>query len=208
MTLASTTWKRGSHVGGGKKNVTILQSHVSPRIRALADEIGYPNDADLTTLVQSLTHVSFSRYYGTTSSSFVCGSRSTNPHYQCLELVGDAVIALIVREFSIKSNKDKKEGVLAGIQDGLVNTSHLARIAKERGLDKLIRLPNKIYMNEKIMCDVYEAVTGAIYLDLGLERSRVWIRKDMGIFIINGLIPEQSINHVGILQSIFIRNVH
>lgn len=111
---------------------------------------------------------------------------------QRLELLGDAVVQIILTEELFKRYPALQEGVLTKIRSALVNQESLARFARELGLGEYLRLgKGEKEMNgndrDSTLCDLFEALTGAIYLDQGMETAR-------GFFldILNRLVPDPA----------------
>lgn len=111
---------------------------------------------------------------------------------QRLELLGDAVVQIILTEELFKRYPTLQEGALTKIRSALVNQDSLARFARDLGLGESLRLgkgEKEMNGNDRAstLCDLFEALTGAIYLDQGLETAR-------GFFlnILNRLVPEPA----------------
>ncbi len=97
-----------------------------------------------------------------------------------LELLGDAVLGMVVIEYLYNEFPQKEEGELTAIKSLIVSRKILASIARKIGLGKYI------LMNEaeekaggrnrsSILSDVFESITGAIYLDGGLATVEKFI---------------------------------
>jgi len=109
-------------------------------------------------------------------------TRSHKNSYQRLEFLGDAVISLVVAEFLIKKFPDLDEGELTNIRQQMISQTSLANAAKILGLDKFVRADEKITtrnISDSILCDIFEAVVGAIYLDGGIKFARKFIEKNL-----------------------------
>jgi len=99
-----------------------------------------------------------------------------DPHNQRLELLGDAVLKLIVTDLLLAAHPTAAEGVLSERRAALVGTEHLAGLATALGIGEAMRFggsevttgPSK----PSILEDALEAVIGAIYEDGGLEAAR------------------------------------
>jgi ribonuclease-3 len=103
--------------------------------------------------------------------------KDTKENYEVLEFLGDAVIGLIVSEELIKRFPDKTEGELSQIRAFLVSESSLAELAKLVDLGQYLLLgkgESKTGGRERSsnLCDVFESVFGAIYLDGGFEEAK------------------------------------
>src|SRR3989344_694217 len=73
-------------------------------------------------------------------------------HNERLEFLGDAALELVVTEHIYGQFPDKPEGELTSLRASLVNSNMLGDIARAR---------------QYILANAFEAVIGAIYLDLG-----------------------------------------
>ena len=123
-------------------------------------------------LLQALTH-----------RSFVHEHRRSDPnmqHNERLEFLGDAVIEFISGEWLFQQFPDMREGELTRIRAALVRTEMLASFALECGIDQVLRLgageeSNGGRRRDSILCDAFEAVIGALYLDQGLNAVRPFV---------------------------------
>jgi ribonuclease-3 len=101
-----------------------------------------------------------------------------------LELLGDAVLALVVVEFLYAQYPHKEEGELTSIKSLIVSRSILARIARDMDLGKYILLSESEEKSggrnrASIISDAMEAIIGAVYLDGGLEKAREFIEQNI-----------------------------
>ncbi len=106
-----------------------------------------------------------------------------------LELLGDAVLGLVVTEHLYKKFPEKEEGDLTAIKSLVVSRKILARMANTS-----LHLGQYLLLNDaeeksggrkrpSIVADALEAVIGAIYLDGGLQAAIQFIQQ----FILNEL---------------------
>ncbi|NND72071.1 MAG: ribonuclease III [Rhodothermales bacterium] len=101
-----------------------------------------------------------------------------------LEYLGDAVLGFIVAEYLFHQFPGENEGFLTRLRSKLVKGEALARYAGEIELGKLILMSANMKQmdgegNSSILANAYEAIIGAIYLDLGVDAARVFIDKTM-----------------------------
>ena len=103
--------------------------------------------------------------------------------YERLEFLGDAVLGMVSSAFLYNEYPGKREGELTKIRASLVCEPSLADCARHLGLPGLLRLGRGEEASggrekESILCDVVEAVIGAMYLDSGdIEPPRRFIMK-------------------------------
>lgn len=99
-----------------------------------------------------------------------------------LELLGDAVLNLVVTDMLFKRFPGAPEGDLAKLRASLVSTPALSEVAGELDLGDVVRLGHGEELTggrEKasILADTLEAVLGAVYLDRGITTARRVIRR-------------------------------
>ncbi|AMB93566.1 ribonuclease III [Aerococcus sanguinicola] len=95
-----------------------------------------------------------------------------------IEFLGDAVIELLVSNYLYAHYPELREGDLSRFRARIVCEESLSKRCVELGLDRLIRLGKGEEANggrkrPGLLCDLYEAVCGAVYKDLGLEAVEV-----------------------------------
>ena len=101
-----------------------------------------------------------------------------------LEFLGDAVLGFITAEHLFANFPEKDEGFLTRLRAKLVNGKALADCAQRINLGELILMSKNMAQeqgrrNRTILADAFEALIGAIYLDQGLEKARVFIHRTM-----------------------------
>lgn len=136
------------------------------KLQELQEKIGYIfNDEKL--IRKALIHRSF----GNENWEF------KNINNEKLELLGDAVLDLIVTEYLYKNFEIATEGELAKLKSMIVSEPVLASISSEIQLGNYLMLSKGEELTggrdrESILGDVFEAVLGAIYLDSDLATAR------------------------------------
>lgn len=101
-----------------------------------------------------------------------------------LEFLGDAVLQIIVSDHLYHTYPDLAEGQLAKIRALLVSQPTLANKARDLGLNNFLRVgkgEERTLARERdsLLCDTYEAVLGAIYLDSDIDTVRPIIIKNL-----------------------------
>ena len=91
-----------------------------------------------------------------------------------LEFLGDAVLDFIVGAWLYDRFPEMPEGDLTKMRSALVHTEQLANLAREIGIGKAMRLGRgELQAGGKgrlgLLCDTFEAVIGALYIDKGIE---------------------------------------
>jgi ribonuclease III len=95
-------------------------------------------------------------------------------HNQRLEFLGDAVLDFLVAAWLYQNHPDLPEGPLTRLRATLVCTTTLASLAQRLGLGESLRLgrgeeESGGRVRAANLCDAFEALVGALYLDGGLE---------------------------------------
>ncbi|WP_456400986.1 ribonuclease III [Persephonella sp.] len=109
-----------------------------------------------------------------THSSFAAEYHKEIKDYEVLEFLGDAVLSLIVSEILIKTFPEAKEGELSQIRSAVISEAYLSRLARILGLNELVLLSKgeiaqKGMERDSLLCDVFESVFGAVYVDSGYD---------------------------------------
>ena len=137
--------------------------------RQLLDALGADLPEDLLTL--ALTHRSY---------AYENGGVPTNER---LELLGDAVLGLVIVEELFRRHPDSSEGDLAKLRNSIVNSQALAGVARgltDAGLGEHMLLGRGEVQTgghgkASILADTLESLLGAVYLEHGLEGVRAVI---------------------------------
>ena len=101
-----------------------------------------------------------------------------------LELLGDAVLGLIVTEDLHRHFPEKEEGEITAIKSLLVSRKILSRVARSFNLGEFILMSESEdrsggRVRPSIIADAFEAIVGAIYLDGGLKKARAFVRRTL-----------------------------
>ena len=94
-----------------------------------------------------------------------------------LEYLGDAILSGIVADFLFKKYPYKEEGFLTEMRSKMVNRTTLNDIAIKMGMRKICnfnKFDSSLKMSQ-IFGNTLEAVVGAIYLDKGFVKTRIWV---------------------------------
>ncbi len=101
-----------------------------------------------------------------------------------LEFLGDAVLDFVTAEHLYRHFPDGDEGFLTRLRAQIVNGQSLAKFASELGLGEMILMSDAMCRDggrdsAAILADALEAVIGALYLDMGEEAARMFVRTRM-----------------------------
>lgn len=128
----------------------------------------YFNDKNL--LKNALIHRSFGNEH----------KHYKNINNEKLELLGDAVLGLVVAEYLYQKYPEEKEGVLAKIKSMAVSEPVLASISRKLRIGEYLLLSKGEMVTggrdrNSILGDVFEAILGAIYLDSGFFAAKEYV---------------------------------
>jgi ribonuclease-3 len=121
-------------------------------------------------LQRALTHPSWTGEHGDDS-------------YQRLEFLGDSVLGFIVADLAFSRFPDNPEGDLTRMKLALVSGVTLAGVARELDLGAAIRVgkgAEQATQRDSVLEACFEAIVGAVYLDLGLETARDLVLRTLG----------------------------
>lgn len=136
---------------------------------ALAARLGLPV-RDLDLLEQALVHSSWHHEHRDGAVG----------HNERLEFLGDAVVNLAISEALYRRHPGDDEGYLSARRAAIVSTVGLARLAGRIDLGRFLLLGEGEAQRSgrrrpSLLASTFEAVAGALYLDLGLDAVRDWL---------------------------------
>lgn len=157
-----------------KNSDTLIQVLLHPDFQAKMDEF------KLTFAVKEFTHAFI-------HTSFAHEFQVS--HHEQLEFLGDSVLQLILTEELYRRFPEEKEGKLSKLRSALVNEKSLSLMARSLGLSDLIlvgkgEFNKKLFLEEPVLADTFEAMLAQIYRHMGLEFTR-----DLYLGWLNKFIP-------------------
>lgn len=119
-----------------------------------------------------------------THRSFLNESKDEVSSNERLEFLGDSVLSFIVSTFLFNKRLGDEEGALTSLRAYIVKTESLAKVAKHLKLGKYLKLSKGEEFSggresTQILANTYEAVLGAIYLDLGIEVASKFVHSTL-----------------------------
>jgi ribonuclease-3 len=116
-----------------------------------------------------------------------------------LEFLGDAVLSSVVAEILFKKYPFKDEGFLTDMRSKVVNRVHLNNLAYKLGFEYFLIYDSKtLSLSAKqsaMLGDAFEALIGAVYLDVGYERTKKFLIERILTNHIDLSLLEQTENH-------------
>lgn len=89
-----------------------------------------------------------------------------------LEFLGDAILDSLVADFLFTRFPEKEEGFLTQTRSKIVNRDNLNHMAIKLGIGNMIISKMSNDNHKSVYGDALEALIGALYLDIGYERTR------------------------------------
>jgi ribonuclease-3 len=101
-------------------------------------------------------------------------------HNERLEFLGDAVLELVITEYLFTKYPNRPEGELTSFRAATVKTDSLAIEAKKLNIGQYLRMSKGEEATggkdkEYLLANTFEALLGAIYLDLGYEEAKKFV---------------------------------
>ncbi len=100
--------------------------------------------------------------------------------YERLEFLGDAFITLVITDAIYRLYPSKSQGEMTNMRKNFVRSHNLAKLGRDLHLEDYIRTGKSItkedlLSNDKYFEDTFEALVGAMYLDLGAAATQEFI---------------------------------
>ena len=124
---------------------------------------------DLLLLTRALTH-----------RSYLNENPEALEDNERLEFLGDAILDFMVGDWLYQQYPEMSEGDLTQMRAILVQTEQLAKFAQQINLGDALRLGRGEINNGgnwrvSLLCNTFESLIGAIYLDQGIQRAQQFI---------------------------------
>ncbi|MDR1195519.1 MAG: ribonuclease III [Endomicrobium sp.] len=125
---------------------------------------------NLEVLITALTHKSYAAESG------------PKLYNERMEFLGDSILSAIVAESLYRRYSDETEGKLSQLKSQIISSQNLSVWAKEIKLGDFILLgrsddTKEARNREALLCDVFEALVCAVYLDGGQEEAKKFVLK-------------------------------
>ncbi len=148
---------------------TRAEGTADPNLALLQDALGH-QFCDFDLLRRAVTHPSFVNEH----------PQDRVRHNQRLEFLGDAVLDFVAGEWVFRRFPRFDEGPMTRLRAALVRTEALAQIAQVVGIGPALRLGRGEEASggrtrAANLCDAFEALVGALYLDGGLPAVRRFV---------------------------------
>lgn len=144
---------------------------IEASIQELEDAIGYTFQ-DKKHLLTAITHKSY-------VNEKTIGRYES---YERYEFLGDAILEFVVSKYLFIHYKNMPEGKLSKLRSSLVCEFTLSKIARELHFGDHARFSKGEKQTgganrDSILCDLFESVLGAIYLDGGMKPAQEYVNR-------------------------------
>ncbi len=151
-----------------------MSDDLTSNLHRFQERIGY-RFHDPILLLRALTHPSYVNEHPEDEAG----------DNQRLEFLGDAVLDFIAGAWVYRCYPDFDEGRMTRLRASLVRTEALAQFARQAGIGEMLRLGRGEedaggWERDPNLCDAFEAVVGALYLDGGLAVAESFVEPHIG----------------------------
>ena len=155
------------------------------------------HDSDLSMLQERLGYLFQDEHYLKLALTHRSVGHQPENNNERLEFLGDAVLQLTVSAYLYNKYPRLPEGELAKMRSLLVRESTLAELGRELGLNRFLLVGRGEKRSgarelDSLMCDVLEAVYGAVFLDGGFQEARRVILR---------LLPDQDAQQMSLVDA-------
>jgi len=133
---------------------------------------------------------------------------SVRDSYERIEFFGDAVLGLIIAQYLYEHHPDWDQGMMSKARSSVVQEGPLAETALRLGLDRSLELsPGEEATGGRsrpsVLCDIFEGVVGAIFIESGLEKARWFVLEQLHPYLMQVSAGDVSPNdHKSRLQEV------
>ncbi len=175
-------------------------------LKKLELKLGY-RFHNVNLLNESLTHSSYANE----------NKRKNYKYNERLEFLGDAVLSIVISDYLYNNLSTFQEGELTKIRASIVCEPSLAACSKRIDIGNFILLGKGEDVTGgrervSILADAFEAIIGAIYLDGGIEKAKIFILENLKDTIddaIHGKIHQDYKTHLQeLIQSEHTEKIH
>ena len=134
------------------------------------------------------------------------------PCNERLEFLGDAILGHVISEYLFHQFPHCEEGDLSTMKSIIVSAKTLSEKAHELELDRVVilgrGLSEKRALPRSILCNAFEALIAALYLDAGMDAARQFILSSLRVTVDEILKDEHEKNYKSLLQDYAQRRVN
>ena len=113
---------------------------------------------------------------------------SVRDSYERIEFYGDAVVGLVVAQYLYEHHAEWDQGMMSKARSSVVQEGPLAEAAVTLGLHEHLILSSGEEATggrrrPSVLCDIFEALVGAITIESGLEKARWFVLEQLHPFL-------------------------
>ena len=102
-----------------------------------------------------------------------------------LEFLGDAILGAVTAEYLFSKYPNRDEGFLTDMRSKIVNRKSMNCLAESLELDIFLRHLGVVSVSGSMMGNSLEALIGAVYLDVGYNRTKIFVIQKILKMLIN-----------------------
>lgn len=137
-------------------------------------------ERDLLTACESVIDYTFvNRDFLRAALTHTSGANTRLASNERMELLGDAVLGLVIVEYLYNRFPEYQEGDLTKIKSAVVSRRTCARISTNLNLGQYLVMGKGMSRSENVLADVFESLVAAVYLDGGLPPAQRLILEHM-----------------------------
>jgi ribonuclease III len=149
-----------------------------------------------------------------THASFTNESKDPLPDNERLEFLGDAVVSTAVAAMAFRLFPEAREGDMTRLKAAVVSEPALAERARALRLGECLRLGRGAALGDKVasmpsvLCNAFEALVGAIYLDGGFEAARAFVEEQLEPMLVRARDEGRASDAKSSLQVLCLKAAH
>lgn len=126
------------------------------------------------------------KFYKTafTHRSYLNESKEEVESNERLEFLGDSILSFVISSHIFQLRASDAEGDLTNLRSHIIRTESLAKAASQLDLGQFLRLSKGEEtsggrVSTQILANTYEAVLGAVFLDLGTDKAAAFVHQTL-----------------------------
>jgi ribonuclease-3 len=140
-----------------------------------------------------------------THSSYVNENPEIQEDNERLEFLGDAALDFLIASWIYRHYPEMDEGQLTRLRSALVRTEQLAAFAEEIHLGEAVLLglgeeSSGGRARQALLCDAFESIMGALYIDSGLEAVAAFLEPRLPAAVDQAMEDESLMDDRSLLQ--------
>ena len=172
---------------------------------------GEATELDLSRLEECIGYKFTNRDLAVQAITHSSARDKDRPCNERLEFFGDAILGHVVSEYLYHTFPEYEEGELSTMKSIIVSAKTLSVRARDLGVEDLIilgrGLAERRQLPRSILCNMFEALIAALYLDGGFEVAKEFVLTNIREKIEEIMKNEHEKNYKSLLQDYAQRNL-